>query len=237
MLEATGIGVRIGGKVVLDDVSITVPPASVTGLIGPNGAGKTTFFDVVTGMRRPSAGSVRCEGASLDGRAPHRRARAGLARTFQSLQLFGTLTTRQNIILGSRQRTRHEREAATEAILDRKGLSPVADTPAQLLPTGTGRRVELGRALAGEPRYLLLDEPASGQTERETEEFADLVAAIAADGVGVLLVEHDVPLVMRVCRLVHVLDFGRVLASGTPETIRADPAVQSAYLGTSAVGS
>ncbi|MBX3314717.1 MAG: ATP-binding cassette domain-containing protein [Actinobacteria bacterium] len=231
VLEVDEVTVRIGGLSVLDRVSVSVEPGSVTGLIGPNGAGKTTLFDVITGVRRPDSGHLALDGTRLERAAAHRRARAGIARTFQALQLFGTLTVRENVLLGARPLGRGARGAAADAVIERLGLAAVADRPSQLLPTGTGRLVELARSLVAEPTYLLLDEPASGQSESETAAFARIVREVAADGVGVLLVEHDVPLVMDLCSTVHVLDQGRLLTTGTPAEVRADPAVQAAYLG------
>jgi branched-chain amino acid transport system ATP-binding protein len=236
VLQARDIFVRIGGVIVLDGVTVTVESGAVTGLIGPNGAGKTTLFDVLTGVRRPQRGEVSLDGRRFNGSPPHRRARAGLGRTFQTLQLFGTLTVRENVLLGAGSRPRRHRTAVVDGVLERLGLGPVADVATQVLPTGTGRLVELGRALAGDPRYLLLDEPASGQSEVETEAFAAVVRGVAGEGIGVLLVEHDVPLVMDLCTTVHVIDHGQQLLSGPPAGVRADPAVQAAYLG-SVVGS
>jgi len=231
VLETRAITVRFGGQTALDGVSLVAADGEITGLIGPNGAGKTTMFDVITGLRRPQGGSVRLDDRDVTKVRPHLRARAGLARTFQSLQLFGTLTVRENILLGVPGGSRRAREQAADRLIDVVGLGSNADRLAQSLPTGTGRLVELGRALAGEPRFLLLDEPASGQSAEETAGFKQLMRRIAADGVGILLVEHDVPLVMDVCSMIHVLDFGRLIASGPPATIRDDRAVQAAYLG------
>jgi branched-chain amino acid transport system ATP-binding protein len=231
VLEVRAITVVFGGRTALDDVSLGVEPAGITALIGPNGAGKTTLFDVLTGLRRPDRGTVHLDGEDVSGWRPHARARRGLARTFQSLQLFGTLTARENIEAGVRSRHRREIERTTSQIVEFLGLASVVDEYAQRLPTGVARLVELGRALATGPSYLLLDEPASGLNEAETERFKDLIRTTAAGGVGVLLVEHDVPLVMDLCETIHVLDLGHMLASGPPAAIRDNRAVQDAYLG------
>jgi branched-chain amino acid transport system ATP-binding protein len=230
MLEVRNVTVRFGGHLALDDVSLSAAPGQVTGLIGPNGAGKTTLFNVVTGLLAPQRGSVRLDGDDVTRLAPYRRARRGLARTFQRLELFGLLTVRENVELAVSVRGRRPGPRAGEA-LDLVGLSDMADVRADELPTGKARLVELARALATGPRALLLDEPASGQDEGETEAFRRVLLAVAADGIAVVLVEHDVQLVMRTCARVHVLDFGQVLAAGTPSEIQANRAVLDAYLG------
>jgi branched-chain amino acid transport system ATP-binding protein len=230
MLEIRNVTVRFGGHVALDDVSLSAAPGEVTGLIGPNGAGKTTLFNVVTGLLAPQRGSVRLDGEDVTRLAPYRRARRGLARTFQRLELFGLLTVRENVELAVSVRGRRPGPGTGEA-LDLVGLSDMADVRADELPTGKARLVELARALATGPRALLLDEPASGQDESETEAFRRVLLAVAAAGIAVVLVEHDVQLVMRTCARVHVLDFGQVLAVGTPSEIQANRAVLDAYLG------
>ncbi len=230
MLEVRNVTVRFGGHLALDDVSLSAAPGEVTGLIGPNGAGKTTLFNVVTGLLAPQRGSVRLGDEDVTRLAPYRRARRGLARTFQRLELFGLLTVRENVELAVSVRGRRPGPRAGEA-LDLVGLSEAADVRADELPTGKARLVELARALATGPRALLLDEPASGQDESETEAFRRVLLAVAADGIAVVLVEHDVQLVMRTCARVHVLDFGQVLAAGTPSEIQANRAVLDAYLG------
>jgi branched-chain amino acid transport system ATP-binding protein len=230
MLEVRNVTVRFGGHLALDDVSLSAAPGEVTGLIGPNGAGKTTLFNVVTGLLAPQRGSVRLDGEDVTRLAPYRRARRGLARTFQRLELFGLLTVRENVELAVSVRGRRPGPRAGEA-LELVGLSDMAGARADELPTGKARLVELARALATGPRALLLDEPASGQDESETEAFRRVLLAVAADGIAVVLVEHDVQLVMRTCARVHVLDFGHVLAAGTPSEIQANRAVLDAYLG------
>jgi branched-chain amino acid transport system ATP-binding protein len=223
------VDVRFGGIVALHDVSLEVPAGRVTGLIGPNGAGKTTLFDVITGLRRASTGDVILDGSPIGHLPPYRRARLGLTRTFQRLELFGTLTVRENLAVAAAGATRPG--PGVDAVLERLGLGDVAAQRADELPTGLGRLVELGRCLAVAPRVLLLDEPASGQNENETAVFASILEDLAADGLAVLLVEHDIDLVTRVCAQVVVLDTGSVLAHGTPEEIGDDPAVREAYLG------
>jgi branched-chain amino acid transport system ATP-binding protein len=233
VLEAEAVRVRFGGQMALDDASLRAPAGEVTGLIGPNGAGKTTMFNVITGLAAPDAGRVRLDGMDITALPPFRRARLGLARTFQQLQLFGTLTVAENIELAARRKGAAERPRDRAArLLDFLGITALADEYAQNVPTGQARLVELGRALATAPQMLLLDEPASGQDPQETQHFISLLRAIAADGVGILLVEHDVPLVMEVCSQIHVLDYGRVIASGTPAEIQGDERVVAAYLGT-----
>lgn len=238
-LEIKHVSVRFGGLAALDEVSLSAHEGAITGLIGPNGAGKTTLFNVVTGMQRPNAGTVLLDGRDLRAMSPHRRARLGLGRTFQRLELFGTLTVAENIgvaaSIAHRGYTRAKSKAIHEVraeLLERLGLTQVADDRADTLPTGTGRLVELARALAVKPRVLLLDEPAAGQDTDETERFSAILRSLAADGHAILLVEHDMDLVMHVCDTIFVLDYGRVISTGTPDAIRADPAVQAAYLGT-----
>ncbi|HET6908943.1 MAG TPA: ABC transporter ATP-binding protein [Mycobacteriales bacterium] len=230
-LEVKEVTVDFGGHRALDTVTIDAPDGVVTGLIGPNGAGKTTLFNVVTGVQRCLRGHVEVNGVRLDGMALHRRARLGLGRTFQRLELFGSLTVRENIRMAAAMHPRHERESVTQAVIERLDLTAVADTRADLISTGTGRVVELGRCLATDAKVVLLDEPASGQDLHESERFALILRELAGSGTAVLLVEHDMDLVMRVCDRIYVLDFGVVLASGTPNDIRANAVVRSAYLG------
>lgn len=234
MFEATDVSVRFGGLQVLDRVTVTAAPGAVTGVIGPNGAGKTTLFNVATGLLAPRQGRVLLAGRDLSRASPARRARAGLARTFQALQLFATLTVRENVELAAHRHRRASGPGAGE-LLDRVGVGELADRPAGELTTGQGRLVELARALATRPRLVLLDEPASGLDDHETRHLAGVVRDIAADGPGVLLVEHHVPTVMELCDTIHVLDHGQLIAVGPPAAIRDDPAVQAAYLGTAEV--
>jgi len=235
-LEVRDVTVRFGGNVALDQVSIETEPGCITGLIGPNGAGKTTLFNVITGLLPPTSGTVYFDGRDITGVSPTKRARLGLARTFQRLELFSLLTVRENIRVAADIRKGWSRDKdnpaeIVERIIDRVGLRAVADERVDGLPTGQCRVVELGRSLATKPAVLLLDEPASGQDETETEQFADLLLELAEEGVVVLLVEHDVQLVMKICRTVHVLDFGQVIAVGSPAEIQSNEAVLAAYLG------
>jgi branched-chain amino acid transport system ATP-binding protein len=241
-LEVRGVSVNFGGLAALSDVSLDVPSGSITGLIGPNGAGKTTLFDVITGMRRPSGGRVVFNGQDMKGVSPYRRSRLGLGRTFQRLELFGTLSVRENVRVaasvgrrGRRRRNDAEHAESVDDLTDRLlatvHLEEVAAARADTLPTGTGRLVELARALAIGPTMLLLDEPASGQNPEETARFADILNALSAQGLAILLVEHDMELVMGVCHTVYVLVHGSILTSGTPAEIQRDPAVAQAYLG------
>jgi branched-chain amino acid transport system ATP-binding protein len=239
-LDVRGVTVRFGGNIALEGVSLSAEAGQVTGLIGPNGAGKTTLFNVVTGLQPPTRGSVMLDGRDITSLAPFKRARAGLARTFQRLELFTLLSVRANIRVAAdihRSYTRdaeHDPDRVADEVLERLGLASLGDTRVDQLPTGLARLVEIGRALATRPRVLLLDEPASGQDEAETDALAGLLAELAAEGMAVLLVEHDVQLVMRACQLVHVLDFGEILAVGTPDEVRNNQAVLTAYLGSTA---
>jgi branched-chain amino acid transport system ATP-binding protein len=256
-LSVRNVTMRFGGHLALDDVHLDAMPGQVTGLIGPNGAGKTTLFNVITGLLTPQRGAVRLDGVGLNRLSPHRRARHGLARTFQRLELFGLLTVRENVELadalrrGSHQgsrvegkvglvdvvRSRLRQSGRADALLEKVGLADLADTRADELSTGRARLLELARALATRPRVLLLDEPASGLDDRETEALGTLLAEIAdgqvgdGDPVAVVLVEHDVQLVMRACHRIHVLDFGKVICVGTPDEVQCDQAVLDAYLG------
>jgi branched-chain amino acid transport system ATP-binding protein len=251
-LEATGMTKRFGGLTAVDDVSITVEPGSVTALIGPNGAGKTTLFQCLTGRERPDAGMVRLGDRDITGLHPDARARLGVGRTFQRLAVFPSMTVADNLRVGAENRPRLggvlrvgalligmlgfpiEDNAANDTrvaeVLDLLGLHDVRDVPAGMLSTGTLRLVELGRALCNDPHVLLLDEPASGLDTGETEELQQVLRTIAAGGLGVLLVEHDVDLVFDVADVVYAMAEGRVLTSGRPDDVRRHPAVLAAYL-------
>ncbi len=237
LLEAREISVRFGGHLAVNKVDLQVETGRVTGLIGPNGAGKTTIFNALTGLQETSGGHVSIDGADVSGLAPHKRARRGMARTFQRLELFSLLTVRENVLVGAEVRKRWARdkagdpEAVVTEVLERIGLTDVADQRVDSLPTGKARLVELARALASQPRVLLLDEPSSGLNEAETHEMATVLRQVADEGLAVLLVEHDMSLVMGVCEQIFVLDFGQIIASGDPAEIQGNPVVQEAYLG------
>jgi branched-chain amino acid transport system ATP-binding protein len=237
LLDVIDVSVSFGGLRALVDVSIDVEPRQVTGLIGPNGAGKTTLFNAVCGLQIPNAGRIEFEGRDITALKPYQRARLGIGRTFQRLEVFGSLSVYDNVLVAADQhRSRNgestDSRASAAEILGLVGLRHVARTRADQLPTGQARLLELGRALAAGPHLLLLDEPSSGLDDTETDELAALLDALCERGLGVLLVEHDVDLVMRVCHRIHVLDFGTILAVGTPAQIQRNKAVQKAYLGT-----
>ena len=242
LLETEDVTVRFGGNVAVDAASVTAEAGKVTGLIGPNGAGKTTLFNVVTGLLPPTDGVVRLDGRDITKLKPHRRARLGMARTFQRLELFTSLSVRENIRVAGEIRNRWSRAflglsrdrtlgREVDEMIDRIGLGAVADEEVSSIPTGQARVVELGRALMTRPSLLLLDEPASGQDDAETEAFGVLLRQLAADGIGIFLVEHDVALVMDVCDHIHVVDFGEIIAGGSPDEIQRDQIVLDAYLG------
>ncbi|MDW8808272.1 ABC transporter ATP-binding protein [Streptomyces scabiei] len=232
LLRAEEITVSFGGRRALDGVTLTAEAGRVTGLIGPNGAGKSTLFDVVCGLRRPRAGRIRLDGRDITREGPARRARRGMSRTFQHLELFGRLSVRDNLLVAAELGPQRRHAARTvDAVLDRLGLTGVAADPADALPTGLARLVEVGRALVLDPRVLLLDEPAAGQDTEETLRFAALLRSLADEGRAVLLVEHDMSLVMSVCDEVYVLDLGSVVAGGPPARVQQDRTVLAAYLG------
>jgi branched-chain amino acid transport system ATP-binding protein len=249
-LAARGVTVRFGGLVALDNVDLEVPAKSIVGLVGPNGAGKSTLFGVLSGILRPTAGSVWMDGQDVTGATPQARARRGLARTFQHPELFTSLTVREHVILGYRIRHARSRiwtdlvtgrgfrrppaaeDARVDELIGALRLGDIQHKPAAGLPLGQSRLVEVARALAVDPQVLLLDEPSSGLDVRETEELAETLRSLVREhGVSLLLVEHDVPLVLGMCDQVHVLDFGVKIAAGPPDQIRENPAVRAAYLG------
>lgn len=236
VLSVEEVSVRFGGVQAVRDATIHAYAGEVTGLIGPNGAGKTTTFNVITGLEQPTSGRVLIGGKDVSGLSPYRRARCGMARTFQRLEVFGTLSAFDNVLAAAEFRRswsgdKDDPREVAERTLARVGLLHVANERVDALPTGLARLVELGRALATKPRLLLLDEPGSGLDTTETEALGDLLLELADQGMAVLLVEHDVDLVMRVCRRIHVLDFGQVIAVGTPREVQQNPHVQAAYLG------
>jgi branched-chain amino acid transport system ATP-binding protein len=242
LLVTEAVTVEFGGNRALSDVELDARAGEITGLIGPNGAGKTTLFNVITGLQSPTTGRIRFDGRDVSRLDTHKRARRGIARTFQRLELFTDLSVRDNLRVageirntwggfGRGKRIDVAREA--ERVLDLIGLTDRADADVSTVPTGTARVVELGRALMIKPRLLLLDEPASGQSDDETKVFEALLRRLAReDGLTILLVEHDMALVMDVCDRIHVLDFGEVIAVGTPAEVRSDLRVREAYLGT-----
>jgi branched-chain amino acid transport system ATP-binding protein len=237
LLDVTGVTVRFGGVTAVDDANISAEAGRITGLIGPNGAGKTTLFNVITGLLPPTAGRVRFRNVDISRSTPNARAKAGMARTFQRLEAFGSLTVRENVQVareihgGVRSWFRHHNDTAVDELLERVGITQYAAQRADSVPTGVARLLEMARALAIDPKLLLLDEPSSGLDEAETENFGILLRALAGQGAAILMVEHDMDLVMSVCDVIHVLEFGKVIASGTAAEIRADRKVQAAYLG------
>jgi len=236
-LLAEQITVRFGGIQALNEVDVSVRAGTVHGLIGPNGAGKTTLFNVITGLQPPTRGRVRFDGTDITRSSPHVRARRGMARTFQRLELFDTLTARENVQMAAETQRRRlpsgtSPAAITERLLAQVGLLDIADEPTDSLPTGLARLVELARAMATTPSVLLLDEPSAGLNQEETTALGKILVSLASEGMAVLLVEHDMSLVMSVCDEVTVLHYGEIITSGDPAAVQADPAVQAAYLGT-----
>jgi len=249
-LVANDIAVRFGGLTAVDGATLEVPDGGFTGLIGPNGAGKTTLFNVINGFQQPTAGTLRFGERDITSLPASARARAGIGRTFQKLELFGRMSVFDNMLVAAEaehstldivsdllslpKRRREERRCGDIAneMLRTLGLAWASDRRAADLPVGTARILELGRALCAAPKLLLLDEPSSGLDSEETKAFGELLARINAEmKIGILLVEHDMDLVMEVCRDIYVLDFGRIIAHGAPAEIMRDTAVRSAYLG------
>lgn len=243
VLQTRGLSVRYGGVRALTDCDITVEEGSLVGLIGPNGAGKTTFIDAVTGFTRAS-GSVTLDGTEISRFSPHRRARAGFARTFQSAELFDELTVRENIAIGAQSRRigttiaelvrgHAVLPAEVDETIELLGLQELADAKPDTLSHGQRKVVGVGRALVGGPRVVLLDEPAAGLDSSESQELGERLRSLVDRGNTLLLVDHDMGLVLSLCDVVVVLEFGRVIATGSPDEIRNNLRVIEAYLGTS----
>ncbi|MBJ86698.1 MAG: ABC transporter ATP-binding protein [Acidimicrobiaceae bacterium] len=241
ILNLENISVNFGGHIAVNEVSLTIDPGTITGLIGPNGAGKTTLFNVISGLLAPSSGRVLFADRDITSLAPHKRARIGIGRTFQRLELFNSLTVIDNlrVSIETSNQWKTSREAMSGSsmnakinkILDLTGLNSVRNAMASEIPTGQARLVELARALVLSPNLLLLDEPASGQNDEETERFGQLLRELCNSGISIFLVEHDMSLVMNTCDQVNVLDFGTVIAKGTPTEIQEHELVIEAYLG------
>ena len=238
LLEVVGATVRFGGITAVDDASLAAEAGTITGLIGPNGAGKTTLFNVINGLQPPTRGRVRFKNRDVTRSSVSHRARMGMARTFQRLEAFGSLTVRENVQAardihrGPRSWIQFSRDRVVDDLIRSVGLLRYADHRADAVPTGVARLVEVARALAIEPDLLLLDEPSSGLDAAESRALGDLLQRLARrHGTAVLMVEHDMDLVMGVCDRIHVLEFGKVIKTGTAAEVRADRGVQAAYLG------
>jgi ABC-type branched-subunit amino acid transport system ATPase component len=250
-LSIDEVMVRFGGHVAVNRITLSAPMGRITGLIGPNGAGKTTTFNACTGLLRPNSGTVRLFGEDVTHRSPQHRAQLGMGRTFQRMELFDSLSVRENVALGREagmagsKPFRHLRSfgtesatvtAATSAALAQCGIEHLARRRPADLSTGQRRLVELARVMAGDFRVLLLDEPSSGLDKTETVAFGEILRGLVEQrGLGILIVEHDMSLVMRVCDYLHVLDFGQPIFQGTPAEVAASDLVRSAYLGSEAV--
>jgi branched-chain amino acid transport system ATP-binding protein len=248
LLQISGVGKRFGGLQALSDVKLSIQRGQIYGLIGPNGAGKTTLFNVITGLYQPDGGEFELNGHPYSPSSPHEVARAGIARTFQNIRLFGDMTALENVMVGRHVRThqgiigavlRHraarDEEAAIQQrafeLLDFVGIAHLAGRTARHLSYGDQRRVEIARALATDPLLLALDEPAAGMNATEKESLRILLLTIREQGTTILLIEHDVKLVMGLCDRLTVLDYGKVIAEGSPAEVQKHPAVIAAYLG------
>lgn len=240
LLEVRDVAKRFGGVQALTGTNLLAQPNRITSLIGPNGAGKTTLFNIISGLEAPTSGAVFFKGHRVNHLSVTKRSRMGIARTFQKLEAFNSLSARDNIKVAAEQRRLrdqlgrgrwHSPDAIADDLLEQLGLGDVADITVGTLPTGTARLVELARALAMGPSLLLLDEPSSGLNEEETEAVAELLRDIVSDKLGILLVEHDMNIVMSVSSEIYVLDFGLIIAHGDPQSIQSDAKVRAAYLG------
>ena len=238
LLEARQLEVHFGGVHAVDGIDLTLRKGEILGLIGPNGAGKTTLVNGLSGFQRPTAGTVLLDGADVTGWSPHRLARRGLARTFQSVRLFPDLTVLENVELGGVGVGMHRPAARKWArdLLERMKLADKAHLYATGLPHGLERRFGIVRALAAKPSFLLLDEPAAGLNEQESDELVDALTLIRDDfSCALMVIEHDMRVIMRLCERIQVLDYGKTISIGTPAQVRSDPAVLTAYLGRRAV--
>jgi branched-chain amino acid transport system ATP-binding protein len=243
VLEARGVTVSYGGVVANDRVDLTVEQNGFVGLIGANGAGKTTFIDAITGYAEIAAGSIHFDGVEITGASPDKRARGGLVRTFQSLELFDDLTVRDNLLVACERprwwaprdllgrRGDRQIDEQVDWALARLEIEEIAERLPEELSHGQRKLVGLARALASKPKLILVDEPAAGLDVNESEALREILATLPADGIAVFLIDHDMGLVLSVCERIYALDFGRVIASGTPAEIRSDSAVIGAYLG------
>lgn len=234
LLTVTGVGKSFGGVHALTDVSFDVSPGSVTAVIGPNGAGKTTLFNAITGFMAPDTGSVHFHGTRIDNLPPHRVARLGVVRTFQSIKMFTGLTVFESMLTAqpsARAKAEGDPRSRAVTVLRRLDLHGVADRLCTELPLLAQRKIEVARALMTGPELIMLDEPSAGATVAERDQLADLVLELQQQGITVMVIEHNVPFVMKVSNRIVVLDFGKVVANGTPAEIADDPVVQEIYLG------
>jgi branched-chain amino acid transport system ATP-binding protein len=248
MLQLSDVSRQFGGLHALSNVDMTIPEGKIVGLIGPNGAGKTTLINNISGLDHPTSGRITFDGHDITRARPHRISQLGIARTYQNIRLFGDMSALENLLISQHARgtasvveslvfapryraeERRLRESA-RAMLDRFGLADVADIPAGTLPYGDQRRLEMARALASQPRLMLLDEPTAGMNPVETHELGEQINRLQTDGLTALVIEHDMSLIQQVCDEIYVLNFGQIIAHGTHDEIRHNPLVIEAYLG------